>query len=105
MREGRSAKYGRCLSSWINFTIDSLPAEARKDYRVMLLEDLRKYPLTPRKRGSPSNEGDVHELSSLESVNIENPEHLAKLIREGIHLMYQKGTASNVLNALLKKLE
>jgi hypothetical protein len=105
MKKGRSEKYGRCLSSWVNFTIQSLPDEARGDYKARLLDDLKKYPFAPRKRGSPPNEGGVHELSTLESVEIENPEHLARLVKEGIHLIYQKGTASIVLNALLKKLE
>ena len=66
-----------------------------------MVKELRGYSLEGRKEGESRNSGCVHELVKLD---IENPEHLARLIKEGIHLMYQKQTASHVLNSLLENL-
>ncbi len=105
MKEGRSAKYGRCLSSWVNFTIQSFPEEIRRDYKARFLEELKRYSFAKRKKGSHFNEGCAYELSGLEEVDIRNPGHLARIVKEGINLMYQKGTAKNVLGSLVSNLE
>jgi len=104
MKETRAGKYGRNLAIWIGHTIERIPKEEREGYKTRFLEELKTYSLTPRKNGQPRNEGCVHELSELEKVDPGNPEHLARLVKEGIHLMYQKDTSSRVLDALQKYL-
>jgi len=104
MTETRAGKYGRNLANWIDFTIDMIPETFRKEYRERFLEELSSYSLKPRKNGQPSNEGCIHELSDLVNVEISNPEQFAKLVKEGIHLMYQKQTSSRVLERLQKYL-
>lgn len=68
-----------------------------EQYRTRFLRELERYPLDPKN-------GKVYELSDIEALDITNPEHLARLIKEGIHLMYQKETASHALNALFTEL-
>jgi hypothetical protein len=100
MGETRAGKYGRNLATWIDYTIASIPENQRKNYRENFLKELNTYSLTPRKVGQPVNDGCVHELSDLTHVEIADPEDFARLIKEGIHLMYQKQTAARVLTAL-----
>lgn len=97
----RAGKYGKYLAMWINFTIDSMPL----DYRTRFLSELRTYSFEPRKNGEAVNSGCVHELDDLADADITNPEHLAKIVKEGIHLMYQKQTARKVMGSLLEKLK
>lgn len=104
MRETRVGKYGRNLALWINYTIRTLPEDQRGDYRDTLIQELETYSFEARKQGSPPNSGTVHELSDLAEIDPLNPEHLARLIKEGIHLMYQKQTAARVFRALLENL-
>lgn len=105
MKEARAGKYGRNLASWIDFTIDTIPKAQRDDYRARFLKELSRYSLKPRKKGQPHNEGCVHELSDIVDVDISNPEHFARLVKEGIHLMYQKQTSARVLDALQEYLK
>ena len=100
MRETRAGKYGRNLAIWIDHTIDTMPEDLRKDYRARFLDELSTYSLKPRKNGQPRNEGCVHELSDLTEVDIRNPEQFARLVKEGVHLMYQKQTSARVLDSL-----
>ena len=100
MKETRAGKYGRNLAIWIDFTIDTQPDDLKANYRARFLEELNTYSLKPRKNGQPPNEGCVHELSDLVNANINNPEQFARLIKEGIHLMYQKQTSARVLDSL-----
>ncbi|MCX6774800.1 MAG: hypothetical protein NTY99_01775 [DPANN group archaeon] len=101
----RAATYGQVLADWVGYTIQTIPETEREAYRSKLIEELRKYSFEPRKKGSPKNSGCTCELETIvESFDMKNPEHVAKLIKEGIHLMYQKGTAKRVLESLLASL-
>ena len=101
MGETRGGKYGRNLAIWVRHTFLSIPEELRKDYKSRFMKELSNYPLEPRKKGSLRNSGCVHELEGVEDVDINNPKEFARLVKEGIHLMYQKQTASRVLKSLL----
>ncbi len=105
MTETRAGKYGRNLAVWIDFTIDTMPESSRNEYRARFLEELSTYSLKPRKNGQPRNEGCVHELSDLIDVEISNPEQFARLVKEGVHLMYQKQTSARVLASLQEYLK
>jgi hypothetical protein len=48
--------------------------------------------------------GCVQELAEIEEVDLNNPKHLAKLVKESIHLMYQKQTSKRALYSLLENL-
>jgi len=61
--------------------------------------------LKPRRNGQPRNEGCIHELSNLTKVEINNPKHFARLVKEGVYLMYQKQTSAKVLDALQEYLK
>ena len=104
MKEGRHKKYARNLAILIDYVISTIPEEQREEYRKSFLEELEDYDFTPRKKGEPRNRGCVWELNDLDSVDIENPEHLARLIKEGIHLMYLKPTAKRMLDTLKENL-
>jgi hypothetical protein len=99
-QETRAGKYGRFFSVWIRYTLDQQNAE----YRLKFLEELNKYSFRSRKKGEPKNEGCVSELEGLSELDIQNPEHLAKLVKEGLHLMYQKKTSANTHCSLLDNL-
>jgi len=100
MVETRARKYGRSLAIWIDYTIDAIPKSEKEEYKARFLGELDTYSLKPRKKGQPSNGGCIHELSDLTDININNPEQFARLVKEGIHLMYQKQTSARVLDAL-----
>ncbi len=102
MKETRPSKYGKNLAIWINHTIDTMPIEKRKNYKTEFIEELRIYSFEPRKNGQPPNQGCVRELTDITEIDISNPKDLAKLVKEGIHLMYQKQTAASVINSLLE---
>jgi len=108
MGSTRAGRYGQNLAIWISDTLNtktaSLSEKQGKTYRARFLNELKSYSLEPRKAGQPRNSGCVHELSDISVVNIDNPEQFARLIKEGIHLMYQKQTSARVLEALLKYL-
>jgi len=103
MRETRAAKYGRNLAVLIGWMLDkSYPLTAR--YKRVFLLELQDYPIMPRRKGTPRNEGAVDELENVDTINPENPRHAAKVIKQGLHLMYQKNTSKNSLYALLENL-
>jgi hypothetical protein len=105
MKETRAGKYGRNLAIWIDFTIDTIPETEREKYRARFLDELSTYSLKPRKNGQPRNEGCVHELSGLVNIDISNPKQFARLVKEGVHLMYQKQTSARVLDSLQEYLK
>jgi len=96
-KETRAGKYGRFLAVWINYTITSHDNK----YRKRFLEELKTYSFKPRKKDEPRHEGCVLELEDIAELDTNNPEHLARLIKEGIHLMYQKNTSARVFTSLL----
>ena len=102
MKETRAGKYGRNLAITVNQILDNLPADQR--YKRAFLKELQTYSFEGRKHGMPPGPGCVNELDGIESIDPRNPRHLARLVKEGIHLMYQKQTASRVLYSLLENL-
>jgi len=102
MIETRSGKYGRNLALFIGRVLDSIPADQK--YRKSFLNELQTYSLEPQKKGTPPGPGCINELENIDQIDINNPQHLAKLIKEGIHLMYQKRTARKVLYSFLENL-
>jgi hypothetical protein len=97
--ETRSGKYGRFLAQWVNETIAGQPAERQPSYLASFLTELATYSLTPRYAGQSRNEGCVKELEDIDILDLDNPAHLAKLVKEGFHLMYQKDTSRRVLES------
>ena len=104
MTEGRVRKYGKNLAKQINYIIDTIPEDQREEYRENFLKELENYSFDPRPKGAPKNEGCVWELKDIENLEITNPVHHARLIKEGIHLMYLKLTAKRLLKALKETL-
>lgn len=100
MKDTRAGRYGVNLGILIEYTINTIPEDVKEEYKTRFMTELNKYSIMPRIKGEPKNEGCVHELSDLLKVDITNPEQFAKLVKEGIHLMYQKNTSSKVLIAL-----
>lgn len=105
MKKGRAQKYGESLALFLNYFIDTIPQSKRQDYRILFLDELAKYSFEARRKGDPINQGCVRELDDIENFDVKNPEHLAKLIKESIHLMYQKGTSKRVMSSLSDKLK
>jgi hypothetical protein len=105
-RETRGGKYGRNLALLVNYTIRTV-TQSEKDrqaYRERFVAELKRFSFETRKKGAPVNSGCVRELDGMEEIDMRDPEQLAKLIKEGIHLMYQKGTAKKVMTSLLENL-
>lgn len=105
MKETRAGRYGKNLAIWIDYTIETIPEDLREVYRARFLEELGTYSLKPRKNGQPLNEGCIHELSDLVNVDLSGPEDFARLVKEGVHLMYQKQTSARVLKTLREYLK
>ena len=76
----------------------------KQNCKTAFLKELKNYSLEPRKNGYPSNSRCVYELINLNECDLKKPKHLAKLVKEGIHLMYQKNTAAKVIKSLLDNL-
>ncbi len=95
--ETRAGKYGRNLAVLVSYA-----ARGDKEYLEKFLRELRKYSLQPRKKHE--EKVTTYELTNIETINPENPKQLARLIKEGLHLMYQKQTAKRVLKALEENL-
>ncbi|MDD5133748.1 MAG: hypothetical protein PHD81_00020 [Candidatus Nanoarchaeia archaeon] len=105
MIETRAERYGRNLGIQIEYVISTLPKNQRENYKTKFLKEVKNYSFKSRKKGQPKNEGCVKELDDLENIDVKTPEDLAKLVKEGFHLMYQKGTSERVFKAMLKYLE
>lgn len=95
-RETRAARYGRLYADFIVQIVELLP-DQQQNYKSNLLKEIERYSFKPRREGQPRNERDACELSKIERIDIRNPKHLARLIKEGAHLMYQKRTSRNYL--------
>ena len=100
--EARTVRYARFLAEFYSCFFELIDPE-NKEYKKRFLLELRNYSDVPRKRGEPRNEGCVRELEGIE-FDATNPEHAAKLLKEGLHLMYQKQTSKRVLDCLIENL-
>lgn len=105
MKKGRAQKYGESLAFLLKYVIDTIPQSDRINYTILFFNELNKYSFENRCKGHPINEGCIREIDDIDQFNVKNPEHLAKLIKESIHLMYQKGTSKRVMNSLSDKLK
>lgn len=105
MKKGRAQKYGESLALLLNRVIDTIPESERQEYRTLFLKELDSYSFETRRKGDPINEGCIHELAGIVNFDINNPEHLARLIKEGAHFMYNKYTSKRVLKSLSDKLK
>lgn len=104
MIESRAGKYGRFLSEWIGYTINRIPEEQRKAYKTSFLREFRKYSFEGKRRKEPPNKGCTRELQKLTNPDISDPVQLARLVKEGLNLMYQKQTARRVYDAMIAEL-
>jgi len=95
MKETRSGKYGKFYGRLLNKIIDLLPESQKEDYRERLLTELKRY--------DPSVK--IKELDDVNKLDIDFPEHLARLVKEGLHLMYQAQTSCRALEFILIELE
>ena len=103
MKETRAGKYGRNLAILIDWML-SKPCAVSDSYKKKFLIELQNYSLTPRMKGSPRNEGTIDELENIDAIDPSDPKHAARVIKQGLHLMYQKNTSRNSLYALLQNL-
>jgi hypothetical protein len=99
-RETRAGKYGRNLGVLVRHIL----SEYDERYRKRFFSELNDYSFEKRRRGEKTERGD-YELDEIYEIDIRKPGHLAKLIKEGIHLMYQKDTAKRVLEALVREIK
>jgi len=102
MEETRATKYGRFLAKMLNQFMHAIPTEYRWEYKTKFIQELKNYSFETRRKGSPINSGCVKELEQFGEYEHKNPELTARIIKEGIHLMYQKSTAKRVLESLLE---
>lgn len=101
----RQRNYGSCLGIWVNYTIQTLPKNKRKEYKLRFINELKNYSFKTRQQGEPRNEGCVLELEDIvDTFDVKNPEHLARAIKETLHLFYNKSTAKTIMNSLLEML-
>lgn len=101
MGETRAGKYGRNLAVLVKFVIEDFDL----DYRKLLVAELKRYSFEGRKKGERRNSGCVYELEGIDLIDINNPEQLARLVKEGLHLMYLKPSAKRAFDTLVGSLE
>ncbi len=102
--ESRGGKFGRNYAALVRYVIDDRPVGERDRYRASFLEELETYSFEPRKKGLPENSGCVWELNEIDEINLSNPVEFAKLVKEQLHLMYQKKTTKRVFDSLIRHL-
>lgn len=103
MIKGRFEKLGRFDACLVNSIIELLPSYIdKKLYRENFFEEFNNYSDKGRKRGEPENEGCVRELENIEEIDIENPVHLAKWLKEHLQTKYQKRNARNERDSFLR---
>lgn len=105
MKETRFGKHGRFLATWIDYTINTLLEDRRAEYKTRFLEELKTYSFEKRKKGEPENSGIVRELDGIDELDVTNPIHLARFVKEGYHLNYQKDSTRRKHESVLKELE
>ena len=89
MRETKAGKYGRNLAVIINYIIGTMPEKIRRNYRQRLAKEVSDWRFND-------------ELEGIDEIEITNPGHLGRLIKQSANLMYNKNTGKNALDALLK---
>ena len=105
MGETRVAKFARHFAGWIDYTISSFPENQRETYRQSFIKELKTYSVESRKQGAPRNSGCVFELEGIVNANISDPVYLARLVKENLHIMYQKPRTATILKLLLETLD
>jgi hypothetical protein len=104
-KETRFGKLGRFTATMVNYIIGTLPEEQRNEYKSRFIAELKTYSFKGKKKEEPKNEGCVYELEDLERLDMNNPEELARTVKEHAHGMFQKNNSKNYIVALLKDLE
>ncbi|MEK6886059.1 MAG: hypothetical protein AABX17_03775 [Nanoarchaeota archaeon] len=102
-KETRAGKFGRNYAILFSWALTK-PEPVSRRYMKTFLEEMQTYSLEPRKEGMPPGPGCVDELEGVNTINPENPRHAAKVIKQGLHLMYQKNTSKNSLYSFLENL-
>jgi NDP-sugar pyrophosphorylase family protein len=92
MRETRGGHYGGNLAILIRYVFNTIPEDKRDSYKKEFFKEL----------GDFSN--NAHELKDIDLVDVNKPCELAKLVKESLHLMYQKNTSNNALDGFLENL-
>jgi hypothetical protein len=89
---GRYAKLGISDAEIVKGIIDLLPLSdsERIEYKIQFLGEFNNYSDKKRKVGEPENEGCIRELENIAKIDIHNPKHLAKWLKEHQHTKYQK---------------
>jgi len=105
LMETRAGKYGRFLAEFVLSYVRGLPERVRGDYERRFLVEFNNYSDVPRKEGEPVNAGCVYELLNMGSFDSGNPEQLARVMKEGLHLMYQKQTSRRCREGFLERFE
>jgi len=98
--ETRGAKYGKNYAALLSFVLSHFD----ESYKKSFIDELMKYSFEPRKKNQPRNSGCVFELDGIGSIDMGNPRHLAKLVKEGLHIGYQKNTARRTHESLVSSL-
>jgi len=93
-KETRGYKYGKSLAVFVGAFFQILPDDVREEYRKEFLNELGTY----------HKNHVVRELEEIREFDIKNPVHLAKLIKESFHLMYQRTTSGKALDGFLENL-
>lgn len=89
MNQTRAGRYGNNLAAWVDYTITTIPESQRQSYKSLFLKEIKAYSFEPE---------------HLSRCNIKNPKDLAKIVKEGINLMYQKKTARRAIESLIESL-
>jgi len=106
---GRFRTLGTIEAKIINQTVNYLfvDEEKRRQYRVTLVKELKKYSLKEKKKGQPENEGCVRELEGfdIDGFSISDPVQYAMAIRERLHTKYLKQNTGREMEALISEIQ
>lgn len=106
-RKPRATTLGEFMAVITEYIISTVPGSQRRYYRSRLVEELKRYSFKSRPKGTPRHEGCVYELEGidLEGFNVpEDPETVARGLKEVAHMMYLKPHARRYLIPLRKKI-
>lgn len=74
----RSGLYGRYLGMMVNYIVENQDEMEKEEYRQKVVEEIKEFDPKDSER----------ELREIEKFEVEEPEDLAKVVKEGMHLMY-----------------